>query len=232
MKSFENMVFGLAVVWRTPKEEKEYVTPSGWPLTKSARLLADKFDDELTKKMTEIEKKLRRQSYFKMKPCLQKYYLLGKALQTLDELELLSKCDPDRENIWRALYDKAPKLAPRKIPKSEDRAVGKRNFFLNCYRLGKLSRDTVEEMGTWSNWGDIYMVFAANPKLWEDWKRLLKWILERSQKEGKVDRQKLREALKVLRKTIGKKAKPPRDTTVLAETELHNLLNAKAKKIV
>lgn len=218
----------LAVVWRTPEGEKKYVTPSGWPLTKSARLLADKFDDVLTKKIREIKKTLRKQGYFKMKPGLKKYHLLGKALQALDDLELLSKCDPDRENIWRALYDYAPKLAPRKMPKSEERAIGKRNFFLNCYRLGKISDDTVEKMGTWSNWEAIYMVFAANPKLWQDWERLLNWILKRSQNEGRVDRNWLRDALKVLRRVAGKKAKPRRDTSVLTDPELYNLLNGKA----
>lgn len=111
----------MAIIWRTPEGEKKYVTPSGWPLTKSARLLADKFDDELTKKIREIKKELRKQGYFKMKPGLKKYYLLGKSLQALDDLELLSKCDPDRENIWRALYDYAPKLALEKCrhPKKE-----------------------------------------------------------------------------------------------------------------
>lgn len=218
----------MAIVWRTPEGEKKYVTPTGWPLTKSARIMADKFDNEVTKKIGGITQTLRKQGHFKMKPGLRKYYLLGKALRGLDDLKLLSKCDPDRENIWRALYDYAPKLAPRKMPTSEDRAIGKRNFFLNCYRLGRLSEKNIEEMGTWSNWQDIYMVFVANPKLWNDWARLTEWILQRSQKEGKVDRGKLREALKIVRKTVGKKAKPQRDTTVLKDFELYSLLNAKA----
>jgi hypothetical protein len=48
---------------------------------------------------------------------------------------------------------------------------------------------------------------AGNPKLWEDWERLLSWILKRSDKNGKIDRSKLRKALKVVRKSVGKKAK-------------------------
>lgn len=219
----------MAVIWRTSEGEKEYVTPSGWPLTKRARGLADKFDGILTKKMREVKKKLRGQGYFKMKPGLTKYHLLGKALQVLDDLELLSKCDPDRENIWRALYDYAPKLAPRKMPASEGRTVGKRNFFLNSYRLGQLSQDTLQKMGTWSNWEDIYMVFAANPKLWEDWERVLSWILKRSDKNGKIDRSKLRKTLRVLRKAVGKRAKVKRDTTVLTDSELYEFLDAETK---
>lgn len=220
----------MAVVWRTSEGEKRYVTPSGWPLTKQARELAEEFDDVLHKKMNRVEKELRKQGYFKMKPGLSKYHLLGRALQFLGPLEIRKKCDPDFENIWRALYDYAPKLAPRRMPASEERTVGKRNFFLNSYRLGQLSRDTLEKMGTWSNWQDIYMVFAANPKLWEDWERLLGWILKRSDKNAKIDRSKLREALKVVRKAVGKKVKLKRDTTVLTGSELYELLDVKAEE--
>jgi len=219
----------LAVVWRTSEGEKKYVTPSGWPLTKKARELAEKLDSVLNRKMDRVMKELRKQGYFKMKPGLSKYHVLGKTLQFLGPLELRKRCDPDFENIWRALYDYAPKLAPRKMPASEQRTVGKRNFFLNCYRLGQLSDDTVEKMGNWSNWEDIYMVFAANPKLWEDWERLLGWILKRAEKNGKIDRGKLRETLKTLRKVVGERTKVKRDTTVLTDSELYELLDTKAK---
>lgn len=231
MKFFrEEGGFESAIIWKTSEGEKEYVTPSGWPLTKKARKLAEQFDVILARKMRKVKKMLRKQGYFRMKPGLSKYHLLGKSLQVLDDLKLLSKCDPDRENIWRALYDYAPKLAPRKMPASEERSVGKRNFFLNSYRLGQLSQDTLEKMGTWSNWQDVYMVFAGNPRLWEDWKRVLDWILKRSDKNGKINRTKLREALKVVRKAVGKRAKVKRDTTVLTDSELNELLGAVEKR--
>jgi len=223
-------VLKSAVIWKTSEGEKEYVTPSGWPLTKKARELAEKFDRILTKKMNEVKKSLRKQGYFKMRPGLTKYHLLGKALQGLDDLELLATCDPDRENIWRALYDYVPKLAPRKMPASEERTVGKRNFFLNSYRLGQLSKDVLKKMGTWSNWEGIYMVFAGNPKLWDDWERLLGWILKGSEKNGKIDRSKLRRTLKVVRKAVGKRAKVKRDTTILTDSELYEFLDTKAKE--
>jgi len=220
-------VIELAVIWRTSEGEKEYRTPSGWPLTKKAHEFADEFDRVLNRKMKRLQKELRRQGYFKMKAGLSKYHLLGKTLQFLGPLEMRKKCDPDFENVWRALYDYAPKLAPRKIPTSEERTVGKRNFFLNCYRLGQLSDDIVEKMGNWSNWEDIYMVFAANPKLWEDWERLLGWILKSAEENGKIDRGRLREALKILRKALGRRAKLKRDTTVLIDSELEKLLDSR-----
>lgn len=221
----------VAVVWRTSQEEKEYRTPSGWPLTKKARELADEFDRMLNRRMNRLQKELRKQGYFKMKPGLPKYQLLGKALQFLGPIELRKKCDPDFENVRRALYDYAPKLAPRKMPTSEERTVGKRNFFLNSYRLGQLSENVVEKMGTWSNWEDIYMVFAANPRLWDDWERLLGWILKNSEQNGRIDRSKLREMLKIFRKVIGKKARMKRNTTVLTAPELYELLDSKAKQV-
>jgi hypothetical protein len=223
-------VVGSAIIWKTSEGEKEYVTPSGWPLTKKARQLAEEFDVLLARKMRKLKRMLRKQGYFRMKPGLLKYHLLGECLQVLDDLPLLSKCDPDRENIWRALYDYAPKLAPRKMPVSEERCVGKRNFFLNTYRLGQLSQDTLARMGTWSNWEDVYMVFAGNPRLWDDWERILNWILKRSDKNGKIDRTKLREALKVVRKAVGRRAKVKRDTTILTDRELNELLGAMEKR--
>ncbi|MFX0199994.1 MAG: hypothetical protein ACFFCW_28065 [Candidatus Hodarchaeota archaeon] len=219
----------MAIVWKTSKGEKLYVTPSGWPLTKEARLLADKFDQELRKEIDLTRAKLKKQGYFKLKPGLEKYYLLGKELQRINNLGLLSKCDPDRENLWRALYDYAPDFAPQKLPTSEERAVGKRNFFLIAYRLGKVSTKTLKKIQTWGNWHDIYMSFVGHSKLWEDWERLLKWILVKSVIKGKVDRTKLRKTLKIMRKVIGKRAKPPRDTTVLTTHELYELLNSQLR---
>ena len=220
----------MAVIWRTPEGEKIYVTPTGWPLTKKAHQLADEFDAILIKKMKESRELLKRMGYFEMKNKLQKHHLLGETLQFLDDLELLPKCDPDHENIWRALYDYAPDLAPKKIPTDEARIAGKRNFFLNSYRLGQLSLDTLNQIGTWSNWNDIYMVFASNPKLWDDWERLLNWILMKSKKTNKIERSTLRETLKIFRKILGKRTKVKRDTTVLTDSELLELLESKISK--
>jgi len=219
----------LAVIWKTSQGEKIYKTPSGWPLTKKAREMADVFDKILSREIEKLTKQLRKEGYFKMKPGLAKYYRLGKALQFVKDLKLLSKCDPDLENIWRAFYDYAPRLAPRKLPNSEERTVGKRNFFLTCYRLGQLNEKTVEKMGNWSNWGDIYMVFAGNPQLWKDWERLVEWISAKSEENGKIDRNKLRQTLKVVRKALGKKPKIKRDTTVLTDNELYLFLNSATK---
>lgn len=221
----------MAVIWKTSQGEKIYKTPSGWPLTKKARELADEFDRILSRKIGKLIKQLRKEGYFKMKPGLAKYYRLGKSLQFVKDLKLRSKCDPDLENIWRAFYDYAPKLAPRKLPSSEERTVGKRNFFLTCYRLGQLSDKTVEKMGNWSNWGDIYMVFAGNPQLWKDWERLLSWILIKSENNGKIERDKLRKTLRILRKVMGKKSEVKRDITVLTDDELYKLLDSATKNI-
>jgi hypothetical protein len=230
MKSFEYVVvFNLAVLWKTPQGEKIYKTPSGWPLTKKAREQADEFDKILNRKIRRLMKQLRKEGYFKMKPGLPKYHRLGRYLQFVKDLKLRSKCDPDLENIWRAFYDYAPRLAQRKLPKSEERTVGKRNFFLMCYRLGLLSEKAVERMGNWSNWEDIYMVFAGNPQLWKDWERLLSWILRNSENNGKIEREKLRRTLRFFRKLMGKRSKIKRDTTVLTDDELSALLDSATK---
>ena len=85
-------MFGSAIIWKTSDGEKEYVTPSGWPLTKKARKLAEKFDHILTKKMKVVKKELRKQGYFKMKPGILKYHLLGKNLHVLDIIALSCPC--------------------------------------------------------------------------------------------------------------------------------------------
>ena len=214
----------MAIIWKTPQGERKYKQPSGWPLTKKAQEMADECDRILGRRVEKMIRQLRKEGYFKMKPGLAKYYHLGKSLHFVKDLKLLSKCDPDLENIWRAFYDYAPKLAQRKMPKSEERTVGKRNFFLMCYRLGQLSEHTVEKMGTWTNWEDIYMAFAGSPHLWKDWKRLLDWILTKSEENGRIDRDKLRKTLRILRKAMGKKSKVKRDTTVLTDSELSKFL--------
>ena len=195
----------MAIIWKTVNGEKIYKTPSGLPLTRKSRELADKFDKILSRKIREVNKQLRKEGYFKMKLGLPKYYLLGKSLQFIKDINYRSKCDPDIENIWRALYDYAPKLAQRKMPKSEERTIGKRNFFLMCYRLGQLSDEPVEKLGTWTNYEDIYMVFAASPHLWKDWGWLLNWIISKSEEQGKINRDMLRKTLKAFRKILGKK---------------------------
>jgi hypothetical protein len=216
-------------VWKTSDGERIYKTPTGWPLTKKARELADEFDEIISRKMEKMIKQLRKEGYFKMKPGLSKYYHLGKSLQFLKDLRLRSKCDPDLENIWRALYDYAPKLAPRKLPSSQERTMGKRNFFLMCFRLGQLPEDVAERIGSWSNWNDIYMSFVGNPLSWKDWERILGWILRRSDKNGFVDREKLRQTLIAMRGMMGRKSKVKRDTTVLSESELYRLLDSAMK---
>lgn len=219
----------MAVVWRTDKGEKIYKTPTGQPLTKSARKLADQFDGILSRKMKKVIRELRKEGFFRMKPSLFKYYHLGHSLQFVKDIELRSKCDPDLENIWRAFYDYAPKLAPRRLPRSQARTVGKRNFFLMCYRLAQLSEETAFTIGSWSNWESIYMVFVGNPQSWKDWERILKWILTKSEFGGRIGLDKLRQTLKPVRRIIGKKSKVKRDTTVLTEKELHVLLDSAAK---
>lgn len=217
----------MAVIWKTSDGERIYKAPSGWSLIgKRPRELADEFDKILSRKMQRLVKQLRKEGYFKMKPGLPKYYQLGKSLQFIKDLRLRSKCDPDLENIWRALYDYAPRLAQRKIPKSEERSVGKRNFFLMCYWLGQVSEYTVEKLGTWTNYEDIYMAFAGSPHLWKDWGRLLDWILTKSEENGRIDRDKLRQTLRAFRKVLGKKPKMKRDTTVLSDAELTKLLDS------
>jgi hypothetical protein len=224
MRFFERV--NLAIIWKTSDGEKIYKTPSGWPLTKKARELADEFDGILRRKISRIIKQLRREGYFKMKPGLVKYYRLGKSLQFVKDLRLRSKCDPDLENVWRALYDYAPELSQRKMPKSQERSSGKRNFFLMCFRLGQLSDKTIEKMGTWTNYEDIYMAFAGSPHLWKDWERLLNWILTNSEENGKINRDRLRRTLRALRKVLGKKPRVKRDTTVLSDAELLRLLES------
>jgi hypothetical protein len=222
---FKEMEY-LAIIWKTIGGEKIYKTPSGWPLTRKARELADKFDKILCREIKKISKQLQQEGYFGMKPGLPKYYLLGKSLQFVKDLKYRSICDPDIENIWRAFYDYAPKLAQRKMPKTDERSIGKRNFFLMCYRLGQLSNETVEKLGTWTNYEDVYMVFAASPHLWKDWARLLNWIISKSEEEGKINREMLRKTLKAFRKILGKKSRFKRETTVLSDAELTMLLNS------
>jgi hypothetical protein len=75
------------------------------------------------------------------------------------------------------------------------------------------------------------MVFAGSPDLWRDWGRILNWILIKSENHGRTERNMLRQTLRTLRKTLGKKPKVKRDTTVLSDAELLKLLDSATKRI-
>ena len=66
----------MAIIWRTPLDEKIYVTPSGYPLTKEAHLLADKFDIILKKKLKKLVKQLIEEEYCKLENPRARVYVL------------------------------------------------------------------------------------------------------------------------------------------------------------
>ena len=219
----------MAVIWREKGGYTLYVTPSGEPPTQEDIELAKRYDEELRERIKELTSSLREKGFFEMEDKMKKWYLLGKGLQFLDRMVLMSKCDPTRENTWRALYDIAPHLAPREtIPTDKERASGKRNHFYRCYLLGKIDWERIRHL-KWANWNDIYMSFS--PNMWNDAERLLKWILERASTNKALTRSRLRFVLKALRKALGERAKVQKDTTVLSTAELYYLLDEELEKV-
>lgn len=219
----------MAVIWKTKKGYKIYVTPSGAPPTSEEIELAKEYEKKLQEKINEIIVSLRKRGFFNMQNKMKKWYMLGKELQFLDSTELRIKCDPNFKNTWRALYDLAPRLAPTEnIPTDEERATGWRNHFYVSYRLAKLPWALVQNI-PWGNWTDINAAFS--PEMWEDGRRLLEWVVSRASTEKGINRKKLRKALKALRGVAGQRAKVARDTTVLSKEELYKLLDQKLKLI-
>jgi len=217
------------VIWREKGGYKLYVTPSGEPPTREDIELAKKYDEKLRKNIEKLTRLLQKKGFFEMKNKMKKWYMLGKGLQFLDKIELRLKCDPNRENTWRALYDIAPHLAPKRtMPTDKERAIGKRNHFYVCYLLGKMEWEKIKHL-TWANWNEIYMSFT--PKMWNDADRLLEWIMARASTSKGLPRNRLRVVLKALRRAIGERSKISRDTTLLSTNELYKLLDEELKKV-
>ena len=211
------------VIW-SEGDEKRYVTPGGGPPTTEGIMLAKKYKKILKHELKQIRERLAEKSFFDMKPSLKKWFLLGKELQFLDDLELRKKCDPDLELTWRALYDVATDLAPTThIPTNKERAEGRRNHFYMCYRLAKLPWKTLRPLN-WRMWNDVCMSFS--PDMWTDRERLLEWLINRSSiGSEKVDGKKLRGSLVALRHVAGEKASLRRNTNLLSKKELYKLLD-------
>lgn len=220
----------MAVIWRNKSGSKRYITPSNRPPRNVDVELAKKYDQELKIELKKLKSALSKKGFFEMQPGIERWYLLGEGLQFLENSELRKKCDPDFENTWRALYDHVPNLAPKScIPKNKERAQGKRNHFYVCYRLAKFPWDEVKHL-TWRMWNDIYMSFSN--EMWKDGPRLLKWILAKSiGYSSKVDNTKMRRALIVARRTLGRRVAVGKDSTVLSQTELFSLLDNELKNL-
>ncbi|MGB9760627.1 MAG: hypothetical protein ACPLZG_12430 [Thermoproteota archaeon] len=200
-----------------------YVTPEGTPPSREEMALAEEYDRELRKRVEKIRRVLLKKGFFEEKNKIKKWYMLGKELQFLDKMEMRIKCDPNFENTWRALADIAPDLMPsEKLPSDKERVLGKRNHFYLCHLLGKIPQRKAEEL-TWSNWNDIFMSFS--PEMWRDGERLLKWVLDRATREGKITRERLRTVLKALRRAVGGRARIQMDTAMLSIEELYAILD-------
>lgn len=212
-----------AVIWREGGE-KRYVTPGGGAPTTEDIKLAEECEKVLKHKLDQIRRRLAEKSFFDMRPSLKKWFLLGKELQFLDDLEIRKKCDPNLELTWRALYDVVADLAPTTyIPTNKERAEGWRNHFYMCYRLAKLPLKTLRLLN-WRMWNDVCMSFS--PDMWTDRERLLEWLINRSKtSSGKIDGKKLRGALVALRHVAGEKASLKRNTNLLSKGRLHKLLD-------
>lgn len=209
------------------KGVKVYKTSRGHLLTNEEIDLAEKYDEELKNEIKEITSSLKSKGFFEIKATMKKWYMLGRKLQFLDKMPLRTKCDPDLKNTFRVFYDLALILAPRKdFPTDKERLEGDRNHFYVCYKLAKYSWELVKDI-PWGNWQDIHAAFS--PTKGVDRKRLLSWVLSKSEKAN--NREKLRKALKTFRAVVGQTAEIERDTTVLSKEELYKLLDQKLNTI-
>jgi hypothetical protein len=114
------------------------------------------------------------------------------------------------------------------LPKEKARTTGKRNFFLCSYILGKLNEKTRDRIGSWSNWQEIYRVFSVTldyGKIGRDYGM----DTIQNGKKGAMTRSNVGDTLTILRKSLGKRAKIKRDTTVLSKDELFELLDTSVR---
>ena len=200
------------------------------PLSYKERKSSDLYAKELKNRIKEIKVSLKKEGFFEMENNLEKWLLLGKALQFLKDSELRKMADPDLEYTWSAFYALAPELAPvSETPKDSSRVIGKRNHFLICYRLAQLSPAVFVKLPSWRDFNDIYM--SLTPLAWEDADRIIEWVLLKSTEAGKTGSSKFRKALIAVRKTVGVRSKHKLYTKILSKDELFSKLEVAYKEL-
>jgi hypothetical protein len=199
------------------KSEKVKVFKTKRLLTGELRGRAERLDEFLSKKVSEIEKEMKSTGFLKLKgkkgEVVKLWYEVGKRLDFVTDTSVVAA--EDREFVWRAIYDHAGKLAPGPLTERVRRDP-ETSHFSYCYKLSRFPCEFVEMAGDWTSWSEFF-----DRKETKNDSRIIEWLGKKAKESNISGRQNW---LRPLTKTIHKEFEN-RDTTVFSVEEMYERLD-------
>lgn len=199
------------------KPEKVKVFKTKRLLTGELREQAERLDEFLSKKVSEIEKEMKSTGFLKLKgkkgEVVKLWYEVGKRLGFVSDTSVVAA--EDREFVWRAIYDHVQELHRGPIPERVKRDP-ETSHFSYCYKLSKFPWKFVDMAGDWTSWSEFF-----DRKETKNDPRIIEWLGKKAKESNVSARQNW---LRPLTKAIHKEFEN-RDTTVFSVEELYERLD-------
>jgi hypothetical protein len=186
-------------------------------LTGELREQAERLDEFLSNKVSEIEKEMESTGFLKLKgkkgEVIKLWYEVGKRLNFVTNTSMVAA--EDREFVWRAIYDYAGALAPGPLTERVRRDP-ETSHFSYCYKLSRFPWEFVQMAGDWTSWSEFF-----DRKETKNDPRIIEWLGKKTKESNVSARQNwLRPLTKVIHKEFEN-----RDTTVFSVEELYERLD-------
>ncbi|PKP58180.1 hypothetical protein CVT91_09050 [Candidatus Atribacteria bacterium HGW-Atribacteria-1] len=199
------------------KAEKVKVFKTKRLLTGELREQAERLDEFLSNKVSEIEKEMESTGFLKLKgkkgEVIKLWYEVGKRLDFVTDTSMVAA--EDREFVWRAIYDYAGALAPGPLTERVRRDP-ETSHFSYCYKLSRFLWEFVQMAGDWTSWSEFF-----DRKETKNDPRIIEWLGKKAKESNVSARQNW---LRPLTKAIHKEFEN-RDTTVFSVEELYERLD-------
>lgn len=199
------------------KPEKVKVFKTKRLLTGELREQAERLDEFLSKKVSEIEKEMKSTGFLKLKgkkgEVVKLWYEVGRRLDFVTDTSVVAA--EDREFVWRAIYDHAGELAPGPLTERVRRDP-ETSHFSYCYKLARFPWKFVGMAGDWTSWSEFF-----DRKETKNDPRIIEWLGKKAKESNVSARQNW---LRPLTKAIHKEFEN-RDTTVFSVQELYERLD-------
>jgi len=199
------------------KAEKVKVFKTKRLLTGELREQAERLDEFLSNKVSEIKKEMESTGFLKLKgkkgEVIKLWYEVGKRLDFVTDTSIVAA--EDREFVWRAIYDYAGALAPGPLTERVRRDP-ETSHFSYCYKLSRFLWEFVQMAGDWTSWSEFF-----DRKETKNDPRIIEWLGKKAKESNVSARQNW---LRPLTKAIHKEFEN-RDTTVFSVEELYERLD-------
>ena len=199
------------------KPEKVKVFKTKRLLTKELGEKAERLDEFLSKKLSEIEKEMESTGFLKLKgkkgEVVKLWYEVGKRLDFVMDTSVVAA--EDREFVWRAIYDHAGALVPGLLTERVKRDP-ETSHFSYCCKLSRFPWEFVDMAGDWTSWSEFF-----DRKETKNDPRIIEWLGKKAKESNVSARQNwLRPLTKAIHREFEK-----RDTTVFSVEELYGRLD-------